>query len=268
MRQVGVALAMCTLALAVCCAIIASSDLGSGKTSLLQVRVPECVALLRMPSFRAPRDCPPLLPTCIRVHGQVIPYGLVVAPRRILYGLGSGEEQDAANQNEVAWGTFAGQDAYAEDLLGDEHYLVQFEDALHSDAVSPSPRMPWQNLPWQRIKNGRHLSGSCLCANIFESFHVALCLHMRTRRRRRLSRRRRLPSERERTNTIFLPRSHLAWMLLSNKRHIVSLAYGIKSELSARTFRLDTPPNATRGIMGARIRSTHFANAKSQNAHP
>ena len=35
--------------------------------------------------------------------------GFVVAPRRILYGLGSGEEQDAANHAAVALGTFAGQ---------------------------------------------------------------------------------------------------------------------------------------------------------------
>jgi hypothetical protein len=80
---------------------------------------------------------------------QVLPYGFVVAPRRILYGLGSGEEQvstscflfffgswmkfptfvisnharvnvqDAENHAAVALGTFAGQDAYAEQLLGE-----------------------------------------------------------------------------------------------------------------------------------------------------
>jgi len=58
-----------------------------------------------------------------------------VAPRRILYGLGSGEEQDAANHAAVALGTFAGQDEYAEELLGEDHYATQFFNALNSDEV-------------------------------------------------------------------------------------------------------------------------------------
>ena len=76
--QVGAVLAIVTLALVVCCALIASSDLRRADRS----------ALL-----------------------QVVP-GVVLAPRRILYGLGSGEEQDAANHAAVAFGTFAGQDEY------------------------------------------------------------------------------------------------------------------------------------------------------------
>lgn len=53
--------------------------------------------------------------------------------RRILSGLGSGEEQDAANHAAVAFGTFAGQDEYAEELLGEDHYATQFFNALNSD---------------------------------------------------------------------------------------------------------------------------------------
>merc|ERR1712205_249783 len=93
--------AICTLALAVCCALIASADLRKSGSSLL----------------------------------EVVPLGSIMAPRRILYGLGSGEEQDAANQNAVAWGSFADQDAYAHDLLGADHYAVQFDEALNSDAT-------------------------------------------------------------------------------------------------------------------------------------
>lgn len=103
LRQVGVTLAICSLALAVCCAIIATSDLRGdkvGRASMLEV----------VPRF-------------------------FVAPRRILYGLGSGEEQDAANHAAVAFGTFAGQDEYAEELLGEDHYATQFFNALQSDEV-------------------------------------------------------------------------------------------------------------------------------------
>jgi hypothetical protein len=43
LRQVMVTLAISTLALAVCCALIASSDLKTGKSSLMQVRFDTCV---------------------------------------------------------------------------------------------------------------------------------------------------------------------------------------------------------------------------------
>ena len=73
----------------------------------------------------------------------MVPYGFMVAPRRILYGLGSGEEQDAANHAAVAFGTFAGQDEYAEQLLGEDHYATQFFNALNSDAVRIKCICPW-----------------------------------------------------------------------------------------------------------------------------
>merc|ERR1712216_1124222 len=40
-----------------------------------------------------------------------------------LYGLGSGEEQDAENSIVTTFETFAGQDEWMEELLGDEYYV-------------------------------------------------------------------------------------------------------------------------------------------------
>lgn len=159
--------AICTLALAVCCALIASADLRKSGSSLLEVGFIMCgpapvpCSRLRTLLTRPPLACDaPIHAACAT---KVVPLGSIMAPRRILYGLGSGEEQDAANQNAVAWGSFADQvgrhaycepmytnvckhahdrhgckiqDAYAHDLLGADHYAVQFDEALNSDAVS------------------------------------------------------------------------------------------------------------------------------------
>jgi len=99
-RQVLAAVAVSALALAVCCALIAAADLGGARRSSLM---------------------------------EVVPAGFVVAPRRSLYGLGAGEEQDAENHAALAFGTFSPE--YADELLGEDHYAAQFLNALHSDEV-------------------------------------------------------------------------------------------------------------------------------------
>ena len=105
--------AICTLALAVCCALIASADLRKSGSSLLEVGFIMCgpapvpCSRLRTLLTRPPFACDaPIHAACAT---KVVPLGSIMAPRRILYGLGSGEEQDAANQNAVAWGSFADQ---------------------------------------------------------------------------------------------------------------------------------------------------------------
>ena len=84
------------LALAVCCALVASADLGPRRASLLEV--------------------------------VAVRNGFVLAPRRILYGLGSGEEQDAENHAALAFGTFSRE--YADEVLGEDHYAAQFLKTL------------------------------------------------------------------------------------------------------------------------------------------
>jgi hypothetical protein len=99
--QVMVTAAISALALAVCCALVASADLGPRRASLME-----------LVAFRN---------------------GFVLAPRRILYGLGSGEEQDAENHAALAFGTFSHE--YADELLGQDHYAAQFMKTLADQKV-------------------------------------------------------------------------------------------------------------------------------------
>ena len=56
--------------------------------------------------------------------------------RVALYGLGSGEEQDADNSMVTTFETFAGQDEYMEELLGDEYYQALFKEIADSEPIS------------------------------------------------------------------------------------------------------------------------------------
>mmetsp|Transcript_16139 Transcript_16139/g.54072 ORF Transcript_16139/g.54072 Transcript_16139/m.54072 type:complete len:111 (-) Transcript_16139:949-1281(-) len=56
--------------------------------------------------------------------------------RVALYGLGSGEEQDADNSMVTTFETFAGQDEYMEELLGDEYYQELFKEIADSEPIS------------------------------------------------------------------------------------------------------------------------------------
>ena len=53
-----------------------------------------------------------------------------------LYGLGSGEEQDADNSVMTTFETFAGQDEWMEELLGDEYYVELFAEIADSEPIT------------------------------------------------------------------------------------------------------------------------------------
>merc|ERR1711939_789926 len=53
-----------------------------------------------------------------------------------LYGLGSGEEQDAENSIVTTFETFAGQDEWMEELLGDEYYVELFAEIADSEPIT------------------------------------------------------------------------------------------------------------------------------------
>merc|ERR1712216_55619 len=56
--------------------------------------------------------------------------------RTALYGLGSGEEQDADNSAFTTFETFAGQDEWMEELLGDEYYVELFAEIADSEPIT------------------------------------------------------------------------------------------------------------------------------------
>jgi hypothetical protein len=86
-RQLAIVLAVCAMALAVCVALISTSELKASRP----------VAL---------------------------------------YGLGSGEEQDAENSIVTTFETFAGQDEWMEELLGDEYYVELFAEIADSEPIT------------------------------------------------------------------------------------------------------------------------------------
>merc|ERR1719183_2273977 len=56
--------------------------------------------------------------------------------RTALYGLGSGEEQDTDNAAFTTFETFAGQDEWMEELLGDEYYVELFAEIADSEPIT------------------------------------------------------------------------------------------------------------------------------------
>jgi hypothetical protein len=84
--QVAFVMAICAIALAVCCALVSSAELKARPTAL--------------------------------------------------YGLGSGEEQDAENSIVTTFETFAGQDEWMEELLGDEYYVELFAEIAESEPIT------------------------------------------------------------------------------------------------------------------------------------
>ncbi|EKX34577.1 hypothetical protein GUITHDRAFT_119226 [Guillardia theta CCMP2712] len=104
-RQILYSSVIVAAALAVCTVLIATADLRGSRTALYQ----------------------PYRPMMIK-RGQ------------ILYGLGSGPEQDGENAAAVAFGTFDGlQDSEGNDIipaaLGEDYYVPQFEEIAESAAV-------------------------------------------------------------------------------------------------------------------------------------
>jgi spore coat protein CotH len=53
-----------------------------------------------------------------------------------LYGLGSGEEQEADNSIVTTFETFDGQDDYMKELLGDEYYVDLFDEIAASAPIT------------------------------------------------------------------------------------------------------------------------------------
>lgn len=85
-RQIAFVMAISAIALAVCCALVSTSELKARPTAL--------------------------------------------------YGLGSGEEQDAENSIVTTFETFAGQDEWMEELLGDEYYVELFAEIAESEPIT------------------------------------------------------------------------------------------------------------------------------------
>ena len=54
----------------------------------------------------------------------------------VLFGLGSGEEQEGANAIVTTFETFAGQDEYIKETLGAEYYVEEFEKIAESEEVT------------------------------------------------------------------------------------------------------------------------------------
>jgi len=61
---------------------------------------------------------------------------LKVARPVALYGIGSGEEQEADNSMATTFETFAGQDEYMEEELGDEYYVDLFKEISESEPIT------------------------------------------------------------------------------------------------------------------------------------
>lgn len=58
-------------------------------------------------------------------------------PRSVaLYGIGSGEEDDADQATTVTFETFDGQDEWMEELLGDEYYVDLFAEIAESEPIT------------------------------------------------------------------------------------------------------------------------------------
>eukprot|EP00286_Rhodomonas_abbreviata_P026325 CAMPEP_0181302856 /NCGR_PEP_ID=MMETSP1101-20121128/8225_1 /TAXON_ID=46948 /ORGANISM="Rhodomonas abbreviata, Strain Caron Lab Isolate" /LENGTH=122 /DNA_ID=CAMNT_0023408345 /DNA_START=869 /DNA_END=1238 /DNA_ORIENTATION=+ len=55
------------------------------------------------------------------------------AKKTVLYGLGSGEEQEGANAIATTFATFDGQDEMIEELLGEEYYVPLFEEIAEDE---------------------------------------------------------------------------------------------------------------------------------------
>jgi len=53
-----------------------------------------------------------------------------------MYGIGSGEEQDADNSVATTFETFAGQDEYMEEELADEYYVDLFAEIADSEPIT------------------------------------------------------------------------------------------------------------------------------------
>mmetsp|Transcript_6838 Transcript_6838/g.16088 ORF Transcript_6838/g.16088 Transcript_6838/m.16088 type:complete len:140 (+) Transcript_6838:41-460(+) len=53
--------------------------------------------------------------------------------RTVLYGLGSGEEQDGENAIATTFATFDGQDEWIEETLGEEYYVELFEEIAEAE---------------------------------------------------------------------------------------------------------------------------------------
>jgi len=51
----------------------------------------------------------------------------------VLYGLGSGEEQEADNSMATTFATFDGQDEWIEETLGAEYYTELFEEIAEAE---------------------------------------------------------------------------------------------------------------------------------------
>ena len=54
----------------------------------------------------------------------------------VLFGLGSGEEQEGANAVAATFKTFDGQDDYVKETLGDEYYVEAFKKLAQSKKVT------------------------------------------------------------------------------------------------------------------------------------
>ena len=71
----------------------------------------------------------------------VIACGLIMTAKlsdeeSVLFGLGSGEEQEGANAVGTTFKTFDGQDDYIKETLGAEYYVEEFEKIAESEEVT------------------------------------------------------------------------------------------------------------------------------------
>lgn len=118
------------VALVVCVALVASSDLKSQRVSLYQVGPHPCL-------------CVPALVSVYRCHArsstdfrnscdQPVPS----VRRMALYGIGSGAEADAENSVAAVIATFEGQDEMLKETLADEYYVDLFEEIAEKEEVA------------------------------------------------------------------------------------------------------------------------------------